>query len=110
MDRSGRALFHLGLLGWSLAAAGRTDDARRILDEFAHRSQQEYAPTVAIAWLLAELGENDRAWELLAKADEEHQPMLMLLGLPDYRRLRSDPRFTSLAYQLGLPVPALGPR
>jgi hypothetical protein len=46
-----RAPFFVGVLGWTLAAAGRSDEARAILDEL--RARPAASPTVVSeAWLL----------------------------------------------------------
>ena len=53
-----RAPFFVGVLGWALAAAGRSDDARAVLEEL--RARPAGSPTaVSEAWLLAALGEVD---------------------------------------------------
>jgi TolB-like protein/Tfp pilus assembly protein PilF len=98
-----RAPLMVALLGWGLARAGRTDEARRVLEEL--QSRPPSAPTtVSDAWLLAELGETEAAFEVLARAEEERQPFLVFAGLPGFDRLRDDPRFKALLTRLGLPA------
>ncbi|MDQ6892576.1 MAG: protein kinase [Acidobacteriota bacterium] len=97
-----RAPVFLGILGWALATAGRYAEARTILEEL--RARPPGSPTaVSEAWLLGALGEIDGAFEVLARAEEEHQGVLCYTGLPGFDSLRADPRFAALLGRLGLP-------
>lgn len=101
VEVSHRASFFVGIMGWALAAAGRVDEAREILEEL--RGRPPGAPTaVSEAWLLGALGEIDAAFSVLARAEEEHQGLLCYTGLPGCDPLRRDPRFTALLERLGL--------
>jgi len=96
-----RAPFFLGVLGWALATA-RRGEARTILDEL--RARPADSPTaVSEAWLLGALGEIDDAFDVLVRAEEEHQGLLCYTGLPGFDSLRADPRFGALLGRLGLP-------
>ena len=98
-----RAPYSLGTLGWALATAGRTDEARGILTEL--RGRPEGSPTtVAETWLLGGLGEIDEAFAVMARAEEECQGQLYYTGLPGFDPVRSDPRFAALRRRLGLTV------
>ncbi len=102
-----RGSFVLGLLGWALSAAGRTEEARAVLREL--RSRPAPAPTISSeAWLLAALGDADGAFELLARAEDERQPYICFTGLPGFDPLRADPRFAALLTRLGLPPHGAG--
>ena len=97
-----RAATFVGLLGWALGAAGRKDEARPLLEEL--RALPATVPTtVSEAWLLGALGELDRAFEVLARAEEECQVFLYYTGLPGFDPLRSEPRFAALLERLELP-------
>jgi adenylate cyclase len=97
-----RAPYFLGLLGWALAIAGRNDEARTILEEL--RARPPGAPTaVSEAWLLGALGKIDDAFDVLARAEEEHQGLLCYTGMPGFDPLRSDARFAALLRRLELP-------
>ena len=98
-----RAPFFLGLLGWALAAAGRQEEARDVLQEL-RRASTAGATVVSQGWVLAALGETDAAFELLARAEEECQPFLYFTGLPTFDPLRGDARFDALLARLGLPT------
>jgi len=96
-----RAPIFVGLLGWGLATAGRTEEARPLLEELQARPAT--APTiVSEAWLLGALGELDPAFEVLVKAEEEGQLFLYFHGWPTFDSLRADPRFPALVDRLGL--------
>jgi len=99
---SHRTGFIHGALGWALAAAGRTAEARRILSELQARPPGAPA-IVSEAWLRAALGDKDAAFELLERAEVERQPALAFAGLPGFDELRSDPRFAALLARMGLP-------
>jgi TolB-like protein/Tfp pilus assembly protein PilF len=97
-----RAPFFLGVLGWALAVAGHSLGARAILEEL--RARPADSPTaVSEAWLLGALGEEDAAFDVLGRAEEEHQGLLCYTGVPGFDTLRSDPRFTALLRKLELP-------
>jgi TolB-like protein/Flp pilus assembly protein TadD len=89
------------LLGWAYAVAGRSEEARAVLAELRQRP----APAPAIvgeAWLLAALGEVDAAWEVLRRAEEERQFLLLFTGMPGFDPLRGDPRWDALLQRLRL--------
>ncbi len=95
-----RAPYFLGTLGWALAVAGRDDEARAILAEL--RARPAGAPTaVTEAWVLGALAMIDDAFDVLSRAEEEHQGLLCYTGLPGFDPFRSDARFTALLRRLG---------
>lgn len=100
---SHRAGFFVGILGWALAVAGREAEARKIVDELRARPAGSPTP-VSEAYALGALGEFDAAFDVLARAEEEHQGLLYYTGVPGFDSLRSDPRFTALLRRLEIPV------
>jgi hypothetical protein len=98
-------------LGWALAAAGRTEDARAVLD--ALRTRPEPAPPiVAQAWLYAKLGDTVAAFDVLDHAAAESQALMAFPGFAGFDPLRADGRFDAFLRRLGLPacpVPAERP-
>jgi TolB-like protein/Flp pilus assembly protein TadD len=96
-----RAPFFLGVLGWALAVARREEEARSVLAELQARPPG--SPTaVSEAWLLGALGEIDSAFDVLGRAEEEHQGLVAYTGVPGFDSLRGDRRFGELRSRLGL--------
>jgi tetratricopeptide (TPR) repeat protein len=105
---SHRGGFIYGALGWALAAAGRTEEARRVLADL--RARPAPAPRVlSEAWLLAALGETDAAFEVLDQLLEEKNLVIIFTGLPGFDPLRSDPRFAAVVERMGLPAAEAAP-
>jgi len=97
-----RAGFLVALLGWALACAGKTDEAKAILAELSERPAG--SPTlVHEACLLAVLGDKDAAFAMLSQAADELAPMACYVGLPCFDSLRDDPRFDAMVKRLSLP-------
>jgi eukaryotic-like serine/threonine-protein kinase len=86
------------------ASSGRSDEAKKILNELAELSKQKYIPAlVDMALVYAALGEKDTAFEWLDKADELRAGLLVwLYPDPAADPLRSDPRFDELMRRVGL--------
>jgi TolB-like protein/Tfp pilus assembly protein PilF len=94
------------LLLWSLAIgyawAGKSDDARKILDDLIDKSKREYVSPYGIARIYAALHENDLAFEWLEKAYEARSPRLRHLKAdPKLDPLRSDTRYVELLKKMG---------
>jgi len=98
---SHRASYFVGILGWALARAGRDEEARTILEEL--RARPAGSPTaVSEVYLLGALGQIDDAFDILARAEVEHQGLVCYTGQPGFDSIRSDPRFVALQRRLGL--------
>lgn len=83
------------------AAAGRFDEARRILEALDRGEGYVRSEFVAPAW--AALGDPDRAFEALEHAYRDRSAGLIYLHVdPSYDPLKSDPRFASLVERIGL--------
>ena len=92
------------ILGYTLAVAGRKDEAVRILGELQELASQKYVSAYFRVLIHTALGERDQALEWLEKAYEERSEWLVWLKVdPKLDSLRSDPRFTSLVQRVGLP-------
>ncbi|OLE54392.1 MAG: hypothetical protein AUG51_08285 [Acidobacteria bacterium 13_1_20CM_3_53_8] len=87
----------LALLGYAFAVSGRTDEARKKLEELQEAATKEYVDPTFIAVIYAGLKEEDRAFEYLEKAYEDRSVWLALLNISSlFDNLRLDPRFTNL--------------
>jgi adenylate cyclase len=96
-------------LAITYAKMGRREDARRILDQLIEKSRQQYVAADSIAAVYVALGEEDEALRWLDRAFEEHSgSFYSYMFRPEFRALRSDPRFADLLRRIGFdPVQAL---
>jgi serine/threonine protein kinase/tetratricopeptide (TPR) repeat protein len=92
----------LSMLGTSFGAAGRPEDARRLLGELEGLAKRLYVPPVQLAFIRAQLGEIDATLELLSRAVEERNTLLWAWLRHDaaFDPVRSDPRFDTLLSQI----------
>jgi len=91
-------------LAQTLGAAGRTQEARQILDDLTELAKHKYVAPYFFAGIHIGLGENERAMEYLQKCYEEHSHWLIYLHLdPSMDELRGNPRFQDLLRRVGLP-------
>jgi adenylate cyclase len=90
-------------LAITYAKMGRREDARRILEQLIEKSRQQYVAGELIATVYAALGEKDEAFRWLERAFDEHSAsMVGFASSPEFRPLRSDPRFTDLLRRIGI--------
>ena len=90
-------------LGITYAKMGRREDARRILDQLIEKSRQQYVAADSIAAVYVALGEKDEAFRWLDRAVEEHSgAFYSYMFTPEFRPLRSDPRFSDLLRRIGI--------
>jgi TolB-like protein/Flp pilus assembly protein TadD len=90
----------------NLAAAGRTDGARRLLDQLL-AVEDSYVPATSIARIHAALGEAEDAFRCLDRADALRDDWLLLMdGWPRFEGIRDDARFAALRRRIGLPEPS----
>ena len=89
-------------LAFGYAAAGRKDDALRVLNEIS-RADDLYSPYY-LAAVHAALGNADQAMQQLEHAFDERVGRLTFLNVePMFDPLRNDPRFRDLCRRIGLP-------
>jgi len=92
----------IALIGYSLAKAGRRDEARAVLDELLRLSAARYVPPYNIALVYNALGERDKTFEWLRKSYEQRDVLMVFLKVePKWNNLRSDPRFQALMQRVG---------
>ncbi|MGH9815952.1 MAG: tetratricopeptide repeat protein [Candidatus Acidiferrales bacterium] len=89
-------------LAFGYAAAGRRDDALRVLKEI-NRADDLYSPYYLAAVHTA-LGNADQAMQHLERAFDQRVGRLTFLNVePMFDPLRNDPRFRDLCQRIGLP-------
>jgi TolB-like protein/DNA-binding winged helix-turn-helix (wHTH) protein len=83
--------------GYVLAKAGRTSEAREVLEGLIARSRERYVPGYAIALVQAGLGDRKAMLASLETALAAHDVHLMFLIVdPKWDAYRTDPRFSAL--------------
>jgi len=88
---------HMPGLGYAYAAAGRAEDANRVLAKLEERRRERFVSPAGIAVIHAVLGDLDRAFEWLDRAVAERDSALVWLDVnPRLDPLRGDPRFAAL--------------
>jgi adenylate cyclase len=93
----------ISLTAYALARSGRSDEARKTVDELQNEADQGYVPSYNIALAYNGLGESGQAFHWLYDAVERHDVRLTML-MVDHKwdNLRSDPRFLSIIKRIGL--------
>jgi TolB-like protein/Tfp pilus assembly protein PilF len=96
-SESTRPSSHDALLAYAYALSGRPGAVQRILTQLTNR------PT-SVAYIYTGLGDFDRAFEWIDRADRERSPLLLnVKNWPEFAPLRSDPRYAALMKKLKLP-------
>jgi tetratricopeptide (TPR) repeat protein len=95
----------MAALGYMYARAGRTADAKEMLEEFEALTRKgRYASGYAIAVIYAGLGDRARVFSYLDAAYHERSHWLIWLKRdPRWDTMRADPRFERLVTDVGLP-------
>ena len=89
-------------LGHAYGIAGRTAQARSVLDTLRARAARSYVPSYYFALVHAGLGERDPALQYLERAYQERSTVLAYLRIdPRLAPLRDDPRFVALVRRMG---------
>ena len=87
----------------ALAALGREEEAREILDRLEAESRQQYVRAEYLAMGHAAVRDIDRAFEALERAYQARSAGIVYLHLdPGYAPLRSDPRYQELVQRIGM--------
>ena len=88
------------------AVSGQRERALSELAELEKLSETRFVSSFGLALIHLGLEDDDKAFEYLEKAVEEHCDMLVYLNVePRFDRVRSDPRFKLLINKVGLPEP-----
>jgi TolB-like protein/Tfp pilus assembly protein PilF/tRNA A-37 threonylcarbamoyl transferase component Bud32 len=84
-----------------LAATGRREEARRVLDELLARRDEQWVTAYEIAVVHSLLGDSDGAFRWLSEAEREHAVGFTFVGVdPHLDHIRADPRFADLMRRL----------
>jgi hypothetical protein len=88
--------------GYVLAKAGRTSEARIVLEALTARARERYVPMYTVAIVHAGLGDRDALFAALEAAYAAHDVHLVFLPVDaKWDPYRTDPRFTSLLARCG---------
>ncbi len=95
---------HHWMLGHAYAVAGKTAEARKILDDLHALAEKQYILPFAFAVMHTGLGENDEALAWLERAYQDRNAWMVYLQVaPWLDPLRSDPRFQDLLRRMNFP-------
>lgn len=101
--RLGKDYHALGLMGCTYALFGKRCEAEKVVAELQEASRARYVSPYHIATVHAYLGEKDIALEHLERLYEDKTDYRTFLKLcPEFKCLRSDPRFVDLLKRAGL--------
>lgn len=96
--------FGLSCLGYAYGIAGRSTEARAVLNKLESAAEHTYISPFFIGLLYTGLGDIDRAFEWLERARHERNPMLAFIRVnPFHEPLHSDPRFNELVQAMNFP-------
>jgi serine/threonine-protein kinase len=99
----GRSPWALGLLGLTYALAGRTSQARKLLEELQELTQKAYVQPYSFGVIHYGLGDIDGAFDWFEKAvDERDSSILNITGHPVFDPVRSHPRYQALLRKMNL--------
>lgn len=91
-------------LAQTYAAAGRTRETRKIVNELTELGKTRYVSPFEMASIQFALGQVEQGFRLLTKAYEDRSfEVISIKTDPKFDSFRSDPRFVKLFDQLGLP-------
>jgi len=101
---SGSSPLMKAALGRAYAESQNNHEANEMLNELNELAKRQYASAYEIATICVALGNHEEAFQLLGKAYAEHSFHLVNLNVsPQFKSIRSDPRFQDLVERLGLP-------
>ena len=85
------------------AKSQKKHEANEMLNELNELSKQQYVSAYEVATIYVALGNNEQAFQLLEEGYAEHSFHLVYLNVsPQFKSVRSDPRFQDLVQRLGL--------
>ena len=75
----------------------------RLLERQRSENIDDAPPLTVMAGIYARLGDKDKAFELLERSIQLHEPDLIRMKNPGFANLFSDPRYADLVRRIGLP-------
>ncbi|MEM7586403.1 MAG: winged helix-turn-helix domain-containing protein [Acidobacteriota bacterium] len=94
---------HRSVLGWTLARAGRREEALDLAREIAAIVARTNGDPYGLAIVYAGLGDNDQAIAALEAAFAQRSPNMVYLRIePFFEQLQNDPRYQQLRHAAGL--------
>ncbi|MDT5156905.1 MAG: eukaryotic-like serine/threonine-protein kinase [Acidobacteriota bacterium] len=106
----GRSPYSLAFLAALLAAAGRTEESRRLLEEIRRMEETRYVSPYMLALVYCRLSDSEGALEQLERAWEIRDARLAWLGVdPQFDSLRGHPRFDEVLLRTKNPAHAQRP-
>ncbi len=94
------------LIVYALAAAGRPEEGKRLLEDLLKERERTYVSATLIALAHTGLGQTDSAFEWLRRGCEEHAEWMHLVAVePLLDPLRKDSRFAEILKCVGLESP-----
>ncbi len=89
-------------LGYAYAAAGRAEDARKVLKELEAHRQDQYVSWFGIGLIHDALGEKAPALAAVQRAFEDHAVELGQVNqYPPFKTIASEPAFQAIMRQVG---------
>jgi tetratricopeptide (TPR) repeat protein len=105
LDLSGGGQLYLTALGATYAAAGKTEQARAVLERITQTMVHGYVSPYLRALIHLHLGERERALELLQQAHSIRDAWIVWLGVePQWDPMRGDPAFEAILRDLRHPA------
>ena len=90
-------------LGRIYAQSQKEHEANKILNELNELAKRQYVSAYELATIYVALGNNEQAFQLLEQAYAEHSFHFVNLNVsPQFKSVRSDPRFQDLVQRIGL--------
>lgn len=100
---SGGSQQAVSMLGFALARAGRTSEARALLDSLLARARSAYIPPTSIATIYCGLGDTGQALAWLERGYAARDVRMTFLKVDRrWNALRADPRFVALVHRMAL--------
>jgi len=82
---------------------GNRNEALRVLAELEDRAKTRFVPAYTLAQIQLALGDREKTLDLLEKAVEEHDALLVFLKIDrEWDELRNERRFMELSRKINL--------